>query len=94
MGLSTQIIRFYWVSEFSATEIQRFSTEILGCSEQKIALDDGPPRYETDSSIDATLRKRIERYHNEDMVLYRYALEIRERQLEKIAIVEGKACNV
>jgi hypothetical protein len=93
-GFPLKLFDFIGISELSATEIQRFSTEILGCSEQKIALDYDPPRYQTDSSIDATLRKRIERYHNEDMVLYRYALEIRERQLEKIAIVEGRACYV
>ena len=93
-GFPLKLFDFIGISEFSATEMQRFSAKILGCAEQKIILDDGPQRYEADSSIDATLRKRIERYHNKDMVLYRYALEIRERQLEKIAIVEGKACNV
>ena len=89
-GFPLKLFDFIGISEFSATEIQRFSIEILGCAEQKIILNDGAQRYETASSIDPKLRKHIERYHSEDMALYRHALEIRGRQLEKIGIVKGE----
>ena len=74
--------------------MRRFSTEILGCPEQEMMLRDSPQRTETASSIDPKLRKYIERYHSEDMALYRQARKIRDRQLEKITVVKGRAFNV
>ena len=93
-GFPLKLFDFIGISEFSTTEIQRFSIEILGCAEQKMILNDSAQRHEAASSIDPKLRKHIERYHSEDMALYRHALQIRDRQLEKLGILKGRSCNV
>ena len=74
--------------------MRRFSTEILGCPEQEMILKDSPHRHEAASSIDPKLRKHIERRHSEDMALYRQARKVRDRQVEKITVVKGRAFNV
>ena len=89
-GFPLKLFDFIGISEFSTTEIQRFSIEILGCVEQKMILNDSAKRHEAASSIDPKLRKHIERYHSEDMALYRHALQIRDRQLEKLGILKGE----
>ena len=43
------------------------------------------------SSIDPEMRKGIERYHSQDAALYQQAPEIRDRHLESLSIVNGKA---
>jgi hypothetical protein len=89
-GFPLKLFDFIGISEFATTEIQRFSIEILGCVEQKMILNDSAKRHEAASSIDPKLRKHIERYHSEDMALYRHALQIRDRQLEKLGILKGE----
>jgi hypothetical protein len=89
-GFPLKLFDFIGISEFATTEIQRFSIEILGCVEQKMILNDSAKRHEAASSIDPKLRKHIERCHSEDMALYRHALQIRDRQLEKLGILKGE----
>ena len=88
-GFPLKLFDFIGISEFSVTEMQRFSTEILGCAEQERQVNDTSQRTEAVGTIDPKLRKHIERYHSEDMGLYRHALEIRDRQLKKTAGVKG-----
>lgn len=88
-GFPLALFDFIGISEFSTTEIQRFSTEILGCAEQEMQVNDTSLRTETVRTIDPELRKHIERYHSKDMSLYRHALEIRDRQLKKTASAKG-----
>jgi hypothetical protein len=93
-GFPLKLFDFIGISEISATEMRRFSTEILGCPEHEMILKDSSQRHEAASSIDPKLRKHIERHHSEDMALYRQARKIRDRQLEKITVVKGRAFNV
>jgi hypothetical protein len=89
-GFPLKLFDFIGIAEFPELEMQRFSRDILGCHEEKMILNDAPQRYDgTTYTIDSQLRSRIERYHSEDVNLYRQALEIRNRKLENFPIVKG-----
>ncbi|MCB1701794.1 MAG: hypothetical protein H6985_11000 [Pseudomonadales bacterium] len=70
---------FIGISEHRDSELQRFSSGILGiCAQEAVARSEAPV---ATVAIDAELRARVQRYHSADMALYRRALGMRERAL-------------
>ncbi len=80
-GFSLSRFDFIGITEFYETELEQFSRLILGVPVQR-QLKNVNPKGERHAHIgNPELRRKIEEHHAADMVLYRRALQLREKRL-------------